>query len=111
MVGGFWGRWHITIITGSLSLLEALSSSGHEKVGDSSTASGISLEVCIAAIARAPSLGLLLGNLTLLITLVANDDEWELSWVLWRGLVKEICLPEVQALESGLIADIKGKDT
>ena len=48
---------------------------------------------------------------TLAVALVSNDDEGERISVVWRGLVEEVSLPEIESIETGLIRDVEGEDT
>lgn len=100
-------HWHIAIVTG---LIEALLACGHEKCDDTFTTRSISLIVGVAAIRLAPGLGLFLSDRTVHIHLVSHYDEGEALRVLRGCLVKEILLPEVEALKTLFIAYVKGED-
>lgn len=77
---------------------------------DTFTRHGARLEVLIPAIVSAPLLGALFGYGALSISLVSDDHEWEQIGVCWRCLRNEVALPEGEAFEGGLVADIEGED-
>ena len=70
----------------------------------------MSLVVLVASIARAPCLGSGLGHDALLVSLVANHNEGESFSVHGRCLLKEVLLPEVEALETRLVGKVEDEE-
>ena len=77
---------------------------------NSLSAGSASLIVIIAAIGLAPFTCLLLRNNTLCVLLVAADYEWELVGVRGLGQVKEILLPEGEAIKASLVGHVEGEN-
>ena len=78
---------HVSVISRGCDLIETLLTRCHEDDANSVATGSCGFKVWISAIGLAPGFSSFAGNDALLITFVADDNEWELGCVLRRRFV------------------------